>query len=161
VYAWSVMDTSAVQAALNDRYELFRRRAQMPDGASAPLLLHVFDEWLRSKRRVLVVGQETCRWGDDKLVNRFAEWRRSPDAIELLVLVYERFGLSPNYNSPFWRCFRQLMEQIEGKNAKRAIMWSNLFRIDYNGGCVRNAKQPTLRAIMSAQRGLLRDEIAI
>jgi hypothetical protein len=112
------MNVAAIQARLDDRYELFRRAAQMPEKASAPLLLHVFDEWLLSKNRALIVGQETLGWGLDphhhrsacqncpfKPITEFAEWIKSPDGTEALLHGYRVFDFaktSPrNRRSPF------------------------------------------------------------
>jgi hypothetical protein len=53
------------------------------------------------------------------------------------------------------------MEKIEGRDARRAILWSNLFRVDWNGRSVLKAEQRVLDKITSAQRNILRDEIAI
>jgi hypothetical protein len=100
------MNDNPIQAQLNDRYELFRRSARMPDKASALLLLHVFDEWLQSKIRVLFVGQETLGWGLDNVHRRacqncpfspittFAEWTESPDGTEALVHAYKVFDFA-------------------------------------------------------------------
>jgi hypothetical protein len=40
-------------------------------------------------------------------------------------------------------------------------MWSNLFRVDWNDGSVLKADKADLEMIRAAQRGVLRDEIAI
>jgi hypothetical protein len=178
------MDVTTIQARLNERYESFRHAAWMlPNEASAPLLLHIFDEWLQSRNRVLVVGQETFSWGLDSYyhgrpgraclncpfepVTTFAKWRELPDGTgtKALLHAYEIFDFAKTQpltsRSPFWRAFRELMEKIEGRNSRRAIMWSNLFRVDWNGGSVLKAEEQFRHMISSAQRYLLRDEIAI
>lgn len=175
------MDAASIQARLNDRYESFRRTAQMPDRASAPLLVHVFDEWVHSKNRVLVLGQETAGWGADNyyhghpgkacqdcpFVNftTFAEWTGMTDGVEACLHVYKVFDFAktqpPNYRSPFWQAFREILRGAEGKDPKRAGMWSNLFRVDWSGGSVLGAEQTVRQMVMSAQRSLLCDEIVI
>jgi hypothetical protein len=53
------------------------------------------------------------------------------------------------------------MQKVEGEDARRAVMWSNLFRVDWNGGSVLKAEPQALQKIGAAQRSLLRDEVAI
>jgi hypothetical protein len=53
------------------------------------------------------------------------------------------------------------MERTEGEDATRAVMWSNLFRVDYSDGSVLKADSSTLEKIRATQRGLLRDELSI
>jgi hypothetical protein len=172
------MDIAAIQPRLNDRYESFRRVARMPDEASAPLLIHVYEEWASSKHRALIVGQETMGWGLDgkyhrsacpncpfELLETFKEWVEAREGVEALRHGYQVFEFAknqpPNHRSPFWRGFRELMLRIEGNQSARSMVWSNLFRVAWKDGSVLRAPQSELQAIRSAQRNLLRDEVAI
>jgi len=62
-----VIDCSILQASLNTYYEQLRRQEILPrdiaEAFSAPLIVHIYPEWLQTRRRLLIFGRETRGWG--------------------------------------------------------------------------------------------------
>ncbi len=91
-----------VNARLVDLYKRFHETllisASLYGAISPPLCLKVHPDWLDSRFRILIVGQETMGWGLDQRfhgsaccqyqeVLNLAEWREYPDSVSALLHV--------------------------------------------------------------------------
>lgn len=141
---------------------------------SPPLLLSVPDAWVKSTARILLMGQETGTWiwakGDKRYSWPFAPLRQlgdfvaNEDAVAALMHAYQLFDFSraspPNRNSPFWSAYRRVRDSVERKE-ERSVLWSNVFKVDLDGGSVLRATARELEEVYSLQRGLVREEMRI
>ncbi|MGN7821111.1 hypothetical protein ACTJJB_13350 [Chitinophaga sp. 22536] len=95
--------------------------SQFPDNALAgPFLMSPNAAYSNQKLRLLIVGQETCGWGD------------SADVAEQME-VYESFNIGENYRAtPFWNMARKI-ERALG-NEEYSCAWSNVSKFDLDGG---------------------------
>jgi hypothetical protein len=98
--------------------------------ASAPLLLSPNLRWLRSRNRLLIVGQETNGWSaaphlqGDKLadLNSLHSFANSTDGVAVMVEAYRSFDFAREYkhrNSAFWRAFRSLEATSDNGSPRR------------------------------------------
>lgn len=140
---------------------------------SSPLLLSARDAWPNSKKRLLMVGQETLGWGfqegeyypwDGSPIISFLDFLNVSNAVQLLQNGYEHFDFSKhqpeNYRSPFWQTYRTLREKLEN-DMEWSILWSNLFRFSVDGGSViGSCTEDELSTVSNLNRGILNDEIA-
>ncbi|TLV02541.1 hypothetical protein [Dyadobacter luticola] len=108
------------------------------DNVSAPLLMHVFDEYCEMENKILFVGQETFGWHS---------MSAKPNVSELL-LMYKGFQLGkPSelregrkqriLSSPFWNfcrsCFYDLNRNVGGvTNKTNGFLWTNISKFDCN-----------------------------
>jgi hypothetical protein len=164
-----------VQNQLNEIYRSsFRFESLSPDLAerlSCPLLLAVGDAWAFSRRRILVVGQETLGWEFE--AGQYYPWPYPPlescrhfqtyeHGVEALVHAYRAFEFArhqpKHYRSPFWRAFRYLKEAA----ADTDVLWTNLFKCSVDDGSVVNNCDPEeIKQLLVFQRGVLAREIEI
>ncbi|MDE2188025.1 MAG: hypothetical protein KGJ76_14990, partial [Betaproteobacteria bacterium] len=148
---------------------------------SAPLLLKIPDKWYASKKRVLVVGQETLGWefkkNDDEYcyyawpyddISNFSQFKMIDNSIQALVEGYQKFEFAKyqpkNHRSPFWRAYRQIRtytgEDSDGFNT--SVLWTNLFRMSIDGGSVyKNGNPQEIESMVTLSGSVLRNEIQI
>lgn len=166
-------------ADLYEAYKLTCRRTatEIPqdflERLSSPLLLSAMDTWPNSKKRLLMVGQETLGWGfkegeyypwDARPIITFVDFLKVSNAVQLLQNGYEYFDFSKhqpeNYRSPFWQTYRILREKLES-DIEWSILWSNLFRFSVDGASViEGCTKEELSTVSNLNRGILNDEIA-
>jgi hypothetical protein len=115
--------------------------------ASAPLLLSVRADWRATASRILIVGQETNGWTSStetkpnqlKTLDNFC---KSVFGIKEMLHAYDLFNFAESYshrNSAFWRAFRHFEDNVA--DAKSAVMWTNLFRVDVGGSVLRGCDE--------------------
>ena len=84
-----------------------------------PFLLSPNTKYQKSKKRLLIIGQET------------KGWHRIQDNIDGLMKVYEDFDLGRNYySSPFWNVIRKVERVLDIE--KYGCAWTNLNKYDVN-----------------------------
>lgn len=169
----------SIQEKLNTLYEEFKKNTVFPpeisERASPPLLLSVSQAWTQSPNRILIIGQETQGWdfdpGDyfpelESSIRNFSDFQKLHNSVPALTAGYRAFEFArhqpANYNSPFWRAYRSvrsaLSEQEDGPET--AVLWTNLFRVDLDGGSVlKNGSPEEVAQIREAGIKLLRAEI--
>ena len=98
-------------------------------GLSCPHFLKVHPNYLLSKHRIMVVGQEPYGWqpkGGNGLASDLG-----CDPLSTLLGVYEGFALAKHYRStPFWRFAWELQNQLNGNQDEHAFLWSNLIKMN-------------------------------
>ncbi|MCE6987593.1 hypothetical protein [Dyadobacter sp. CY323] len=133
------------------------------DNVSAPLLVHVFDEYCAMENRILFVGQETFGWHS---------MSKKPSIAELL-LMYNGFRLGkPSelrdgksqriLSSPFWNfcrtTFFDLNRDLDGVSKHtNGFLWTNISKFDCNS----TTPSPDLQDRNKEGFELLKAEIAI
>ena len=169
-----------MQEELNRVYKNFLNSAQLSEELkrrlSAPLLIRVSEKWKESKKRVLVVGQETLGWDFDpkqttgaySKISSFSDFIKKDNSVESMVRGYFYFDFArhqpKHHRSPFWRAFRQVRaanrDEVDGINS--SVLWSNLFRMSLDGGSVvKNGTKEEVAAVQKASKGILRKEVEI
>ena len=169
-----------MQTKLIEAYLKFKEESTLPETLqerlSAPLLLKVSNTWVKNKKRVLIVGQETLGWNFRKgqhykwpydPISSFKDFKMIDDSINAMVHGYSFFEFAKhhrNYSSPFWRAYRQVRkkigDEIDGINT--SVLWSNLFRMSLDGGSViKNGSLEEISNIRTSSAGLLKAEIKI
>lgn len=169
----------SIQDQLNEIYEKFKKNTVLPaeisERASPPLLLSVSDKWAQSPNRILIIGQETQGWdfdpGDyfpdlESSIRNFSDFQKLHNSVPALTAGYRAFEFArhqpANYNSPFWRAYRSVRCSLneEADGPETAVLWSNLFRVDLDGGSVvKNGSSEEVTHIREAGITLLREEI--
>lgn len=161
-----------IEQRLKEIYARFRCELNLPveleRKLSAPLLLSIPEQWAASRYRLLVIGKETRGWADFQqenvnTVNTCEKFVRVPDSVEALIKDYANFNfgelLANTRRSPFWRAYKMLGRVLEG-NAIGSVLWSNLFRMDFDGeSVVKKATQREIQNIYQATSQILADEI--
>lgn len=142
---------------------------------SPPLLLNPTPRWWSAQHRLLVVGQETQGWGfkvgEQKKhagahIKSWADFMASGQSVQQLMDFYTQFSFARhhprNRNSPFWQAFRELAQSMgeKGDDTDSTVLWTNLFRSDYEGGSVLYAPHSERAQILSLSRQTLLDEVA-
>lgn len=131
-----------------------------PEGLESlcgPFLVDPTNEFRRSKKRVLFVGQETNGWYS------ISDFLDPTKGLSEALLWYREFDFAeahPASRSPFWRFHRKLARGLGCH--WRAVMWTNLVRFDGKrlpAGCASIVGQPYEGALLVMQRGLLTAEI--
>ena len=170
-----------MQGQLIQAYSKFKEKSVLPDilqeRLSPPLLLKVSEAWENSKKRVLVVGQETLGWGFHEgeyyqwpyaSILSFKDFVTTDNSVEAMIRGYSSFEFAKhqpdNYRSPFWNAYRQVRkangDEIDGINT--TVLWSNLFRMSLDGGSViKNGTSEEVSDIRTASAGLLLSEMEI
>lgn len=142
----------ALRALYLPRLKAYRDRLAGLAGISAPLLIDPPVEYFACPNRLMIVGQETVRWGEGELQ---AEARHSLDAVTGL---YRSFAMGEQYfATPFWRAARILQQSLNPDSPSSAFIWSNLSKVDENGHRPSRETETTVRETL----GILPDEVAI
>lgn len=125
------MDLNSINSALFDLYESYLPNLkELYDETdklgisdySFPLLLSCHEGYLKAKKRIVFIGQETFSWWANK-GNKVT----SKTDIKRLQENYLNFMLPQTYSSPFWN----FIYEISGKNfgVPANYMWSNVLKI--------------------------------
>lgn len=140
---------------------------------SPPLLLSIKDGWLASKKKILIIGQETLGWAfqsgeyypwsNDPIIS-FPDFLNVSNSVQLLQNGYEYFDFSKyqpeNYGSPFWQTYRIMREKLEN-DIEWSILWSNLFRFSIDrGSVIENCTADELNVVRNLNGNILKEEIA-
>lgn len=138
---------------------------------SAPLLIYPTKRWVEADKKVLVIGQETFGWGANStrrgVFNSFLDFQAYEDSIDALLRNYEQFNFAfgtKYYGSPFWSAYRQIRRAVDDGDVdgiKTSVLWTNLFKVDFEEGSVLKAGTRQRYLIQSAFRGRLTTEIRI
>jgi hypothetical protein len=159
------MTAESLNAQLAEIYQTYTQSIyakEWEDNVSAPLLMHVFDDYVTMDQKILFVGQETHSWG------KMSEWK-SP---EFLQAKYRDFNLgkSADYfddklrylRSPFWNFNRSVFYGCNRANPSvtwktNGFLWTNISKFD----CKSTTPSPTLQESNLEGFELLKAEIAI
>jgi hypothetical protein len=159
-------------AKLERAYRKYQDAAlRLPKGlsqkASAPLLLVPHQKWLRSKVKLLIVGQETLGWSFasetavmSPSISTLQQFASAPGGMQSMFEAYKNFKFAQSYrhrNQAFWRAFRYLEQNIAAEPC--AAMWTNLFKVDVGGSVMKNCTKKERSLLSEAQNGLLKIEI--
>jgi len=145
---------------------------------SPPLLLHATDEYLSSKIRVIVFGQETTGWKwtrglqtefpnypnnwEFKDIQYMNDFLSNDDSIEGLCWGYKEFNFGARQRNlsktPFWQAFSTISSW-----PGVGTMWNNLVKVDYRAPgtswSILQAPAQTREAFINQQASLIRGEI--
>ncbi|GAB3742332.1 hypothetical protein [Spirosoma lituiforme] len=160
------MDASSLNQQLQAVYQPYLNtlyNQTWPAGVSAPLLMHVFEDYCRMDKKILFVGQETHYW--ENMYEHLS--------VELLQNKYTTFDLgkcadykdgkpSRYLRSPFWnfsRSFFQVMNSHRNGTTRKTngFLWTNVSKFDYHG----QTPPIDLQQRNEAGFALLKDELAI
>jgi hypothetical protein len=126
---------------------------------SWPHLMHVPPAYLRSRVRVVVVGQQPYEWCWKKGKNR-VEWTdNGGDTVSHLMREYEQWKLGLAYSkSPFWTATHQIAAAVLGadESVNESVLWTNVYKID-----MRNAPPPKPICEYLINTQILRTELEI
>ncbi|MET7253135.1 uracil-DNA glycosylase family protein [Dyadobacter fermentans] len=135
------MTAESLNAQLAQCYQTYTQSIyarEWEDNVSAPLLMHVYDEYVTMARKILFVGQETHSWGQMNL----------KPTVEKLMTTYRRFNLgkAADYRdgkplrylrSPFWNFNRSVFYNCNCDNPSvtrntNGFLWTNISKFDCN-----------------------------
>jgi hypothetical protein len=135
------MTAESLNAQLAQIYQTYTQSIyskKWEDNVSAPLLMHVYDEYVTMDRKILFVGQETHSWGQMNL---------KPTITDLLT-TYQKFNLgkSADYRdgkplrylrSPFWNFNRSVFSGCNSADPSvtrntNGFLWTNISKFDCN-----------------------------
>lgn len=186
-YGLSKIECLFMRQELEAIYERYRTQAidllaEDLKTLSPPLLVRPTDRWARSQKRILLVGQETFGWSfhaDDTSfpyytyrwkfnpMKSMIDFRTASDAVLAMTSAYEFFSFSEyqpsNRNAPLWSFYREL-RQITGDKLSgfdSAVLWTNLYRQDFNGGPIWKAPKHIRDEVSLMNRRILREEVAV
>lgn len=90
-----------------------------------PLLLYCWEEdYLNSKHKLLIIGQETNGWKDDYI--------KTSSDIDDSIEYYRRFQLGTEYNSLFWRYAHEINQMIN-ETDNLNFVWNNINKFGVDG----------------------------
>lgn len=136
------------------RAEAIRRRLSAPH--LLDLDLHAEAYWQEGRRRLVVVGQETRGWLDEKNSEWTKFWSAATPDFELLFEQYRAFDCGKEYyNSPFWRACGELSSGLV--RADWTFAWTNLFKMDEGLG----RPSEGIQRVLHEHFDVLRDELAL
>ena len=116
-----------------------------------PLLPYCWEEqYLKSKHRLVVFGQETKGW--------YSDYMNSEEEIRKNIQMYKDFSLGAEYNSPFWQYahwFNKELNEFDEQN----FVWLNINKFGSDSGVGR----PEQEVLDDEVRfyNLLADELSI
>jgi hypothetical protein len=90
---------------------------------SRPFLMNVKEDYIKSSKKVMIVGQETFGW-----YGTYEQFLNEKDSVEITQKIYDKFleNCSNDYNSPFWNFFNELKKV----NSDASIIWNNVFKFE-------------------------------
>lgn len=92
---------------------------------AGPLLLYCWeDQYLKSKHRLVVFGQETNGW--------YSDYMKSEEEIRKNIQGYKDFSLGAEYNSPFWQYAHWFNKQLNGFDGQNFV-WLNINKFGIDG----------------------------
>jgi hypothetical protein len=159
------MNVATINQQLQAVYEPYLAHLynqEWPADVSAPLLMHVFEEYAQMQTKVLFVGQETHGW----------DYMTKQPTVEKLQDMYTNFdlgkhadygdGKKPRYlRSPFWNfcrsCFHRLNTDENITRKTNGFLWTNISKFDSKS----TTPQADLQQRNSYGFELLKQELAI
>jgi hypothetical protein len=105
----------------------------------------------------MIIGQENNGWIDGCKYNEFISKKDIEDALA----VYRGFNIA-DYGSPFghyFAMFRDRIAESEGKHRKRAVLYSNLFKL--NQFTLHMIGSPYLEHVLTLQGDIFQKEVEI
>lgn len=175
-----------MQEQLNKVYEEFQTEAKaisqtLIKQLTAPILIQLPEQWEQSKKRILIVGQETMGWSYDKDehpersfpdIKTFEDFLAIPESIPAMLETYRYFEFAKvrpkNHRSPYWRAYRQIRESIGDKpdGFETHVITTNLFRMSYGGKSILKKGRPVVskddyEKILNMSGSLLKKELEI
>lgn len=148
-----LLDRTAMQERLGDSVWAEALLCEL----NGPFLLAVSEQYERSSPKVVIVGQENNGW----LEFDYQTFLQSHDADHCLA-VYRGFDIGQYSPGTFGRYFSNLRQTLLGEiteSNRRAVLWTNLFKINHNGK--QTIHSPHLKAILAIQQGIVAKEIQI
>lgn len=141
-----------LNAALAAAYTVaLSRWERMATGAldssiSKPLLMSVPPLYAETRHKLMVVGQETLGWGEERTLN-------ARDLME----EYDAWALGKAYQTtPFWAAARQVANALNGPGGMDGFLWTNLVKVNGVGGRPASDVEEAVSSL-----GLLQKEIEI
>jgi hypothetical protein len=149
-----------------------------PENLSCPHLACLPVDWAKKRRKIVVIGQETCGWGFEEAcpadknvhhqVSTLLEASLRANAVSLLIETYGKFDLAASIpkltSTPFWRMHRLISDKLcEGDH--RSVMWLNVVAVDYcaqgrsSNSMWWNLNWDQVKTVSEWQKGRLREEI--
>jgi hypothetical protein len=137
------MDVSSINQQLRGEYQVYLDQTYNQPywegkAVSAPLLMHVFEDYAQMEKKILFVGQETHGWG----------WMKNRSSVDDLQKKYADFALGksadygdgkkPRYlRSPFWNFCRSFFYQVNQTvpditRKTNGFLWTNISKFDNN-----------------------------
>ena len=156
------MTAKGLNQQLQDVYEAYVGELygkEWADDVSAPLLMHVFDDYIDMDKKIMFVGQETHGWG---------EMTKKP-SVKVLQKMYEDFdlgkhadygdGKKPRYlRSPFWNFNRSIFHRVNAVDRKKSgFLWTNISKFDQK----QTTPPQELQSLNYSGFRLLEEEISI
>ena len=95
---------------------------------STPFLLSPGEQYLKAKKKVMIVGQETYTWNEKNGVNGKYEYfltREDPIAYAQNIFIQFIQSESQNYSSPFWDYLNRLFFETDV-----GWIWNNVFKME-------------------------------
>ena len=93
-----------------------------------PLLISPTNEYAKSEKKIMIVGQETGGWGWNK--DSYKDFCDGKMTIDCYMTLYEEF-LKNNHRGPFWSEFKRIEKRIFNTD-HGTILWQNLIKFDFN-----------------------------
>lgn len=170
-------DSSATVQQLNDRLgEIYQEYygslltnkellLGVNPNVSSPLLMNVFEDYLSSQKKILIVGQETHTWcgvlGSHDMNNLLNDYKE----FELGQKVYLDEDISRVLASPFWNFSRRFFVnanfdenyRTKENRMKKGFLWTNISKIDVGG----NTPSNDINSLNTDGFKLLRKEVEI
>lgn len=113
-------------------------------------VVNVTNSYLKARKKLMVVGQETCGWFGS------FEAESELEKIAWLQRGYAEFNFGCSYRStPFWRTVHRLREAINPNSPNDCIVWSNINCVDK-----KRSRAEDIEGLLG-DIGLLREEIRI
>ena len=101
---------------------------------SYPLLISPFENYRKSKTKIMFVGKETRYWVLDEQNKFLSENIDQNQVVNKLLLNYKHFNYGEKYKkSPFWQFCHTLYKEITLSEDKNGFIWNNLIKVDENG----------------------------
>ncbi len=113
--------------AYSNALDTWQRERPSADGVSRPFLIAVPPAYTEAGVKLMIVGQQTLGWGEGI----------PDDAVSAPALMhaYVEFNLAERYRStPFWQAAEQVYHALNPSGPARGFLWSNLVKVDQNGG---------------------------
>jgi len=144
------------------------------DDVQPVIVMNVPEKWASAEKRVLLVGQETMGWDFEpghyydwpyppiKSLGAYLEYDASVGAMMHGYQSFEFAAHQPNYNSPFWRAYRQIRLAVGDApdGFDTSVLHTNLFKSAVDGGSiVKNGSEEEADAVWQYSAGLLAKEI--
>lgn len=99
---------------------------KLSECATNPLLIKVADDYVTSKNKIMILGQDTNSWGYELGNNSFFS-----NEVQKTIDVYEAFYLNggiKSYRGPFWNEFKRIVSEVKDKY-DASFIYNNINKI--------------------------------